>query len=192
MSGRLVRLIGLALALAAFVAVAPGCGPQARERPAVAFTPVALGPVATFERVCARCHGPQGSFYGEEFARLIGADLRKFVLEMMEGPGLLDPSARDVEAMIAYHRALAAAEPFLCVTQYRPRGPMAPLLAGEVSPGATVKLHKGSLTIALAVSRGGKWSVPNPPAPPFTLVAKLGRKRQQLCFPSRQWTHSRR
>ncbi len=34
-----------------------------------------LPPVSTFEEACARCHGPQGSFYGAEFAKLSDEEL---------------------------------------------------------------------------------------------------------------------
>ena len=74
-----------------------------------------LPPVRTFEEACARCHGPRGSFYGQEFARLRDPELTEYVDEMMRGPGMLHPTADDVLAMTAYHRALARKEPFIAV-----------------------------------------------------------------------------
>jgi hypothetical protein len=151
-----------------------------------------LGPVTTFERACARCHGSEGSFYGRDFARLTEADLRKYVLDMMEGPGQLDPSPAAVAAMVAYHRAIAAGEPFLCVTEYRPGGRVTPTLAGEASPEASVQLVKGEREKRLVVSQEGRWVEPEPPRAPFVLRAKLRHAHSALNFPEQQWTHATR
>jgi hypothetical protein len=73
----------------------------------IEFVTLSLSPVSTFEDAWARCHGPQGSFPGKEFARLNGEKLAEVVREMMEGPASLQPSDADVRAMTAYHHALA-------------------------------------------------------------------------------------
>jgi hypothetical protein len=83
---------------------------------------LSLPPVSTFEKACARCHGSQGSFYGDEFANLRDQELIDVTREMMEGPAFLHPSDVDVRAMVAYHHALVAAEPFVVVTALLPAG----------------------------------------------------------------------
>ena len=159
----------------------------------VSFTKLDLPPVATFERACSPCHGPRGSFFGGTFGMLTEADLRKMVDAMMKGPGFLKPTAGETEAMIAYHRALAAEEPFLCVTRYRPAGGQGPaILAGEATPGAKVEHRTAGKAVPLSVEENGAWSVDDPDKPPFIFAARLGDKARTLRFPAEQWTHSRR
>lgn len=61
-----------------------------------------------FEAHCANCHGPEGSFFGAHLTQLDAAQLRAVVEEMMRGPGGLDPSPAQVDAMTAYLRAAQA------------------------------------------------------------------------------------
>ena len=44
--------------------------------------------MAYFEKNCARCHGPLGSFYGDDFGRHLATPtaMRAVVKEMVEGP----------------------------------------------------------------------------------------------------------
>ncbi len=73
-------------------------------------------PVSTFESSCARCHGPQGSFYGNTFGQLPDQELEKLISEMMNGPGGLNPNQADIAAMTAYNKALAQHKPFIFIT----------------------------------------------------------------------------
>ncbi len=123
------------------------------DAPTEAAEPVnlTLPPVATFDRACARCHGPEGSFYGRGFASHPD-ELRQVIDEMMRGPAFLDPTESDVEAMTAYHRALAADEPFVAVTN------AADAVAGEpiefdASPDADVTVARDNGTATLTVAR---------------------------------------
>jgi len=68
----------------------------------VTITGLVLPPVSTFEDTCARCHGPESSFYGPQFARLQESELMRVVREMMQGPALLQPTDAEVRATTAY------------------------------------------------------------------------------------------
>lgn len=114
---------------------------------------LSLGPVTTFAAKCARCHGPEGAFYGDHYHQITDAQLRAKVEQMMTGPGGLRPTAIEIDAMAAYHHALRAAAPFLCITNAASfaHGSGVPLL-GEASPDCevTVAAPEGA-----TVSRAG-------------------------------------
>lgn len=104
-----------------------------------------------FDMNCARCHGPQGSFYGKQFGQhLTDAVLTKFVKDMAEGPGNAPLQEDDLKVEVAYHRALVAGEPFVSVT-----GNDNGTLSGEVSPGSSVTIDGKAATV-----EGMKWSGP--------------------------------
>ncbi|MBN1361733.1 MAG: cytochrome c [Sedimentisphaerales bacterium] len=161
---------------------------------AVDLQPLSLPPVSTFEDACARCHGPEGSFYGEGFAEPAGRELKVVVREMMEGPAFLTPSATDVDAMVAYHRALAAGEPFLCVTAYQPATATAPgRWVGEATPGAWVSLYMASAPNTGTQTDGrGYWEIALSPGRRPTLAADNDGKTTLLNLAYAQWSHASR
>jgi cytochrome c553 len=149
-----------------------------------------LGPVSTFERTCARCHGPQGAFYGDEFAKLDDDELHKKVRQMMVGPSFLKPKSYEVDAMTSYHRALTAKEPFLCVTSYKPNAQgQTAMLTGEATLGSTIEFHSKSEQRSISADEQGAWSIAEAPIPPFKLVVKLSDKSRELNITESQWTH---
>jgi cytochrome c553 len=157
---------------------------------AVEIKELKLAPVSTFERTCARCHGPQGAFYGDEFAKLNDQELRKIVKQMMVGPSFLKPKSYEVDAMTAYHRALTAKEPFLCVTSYAPNEQVkTAVLTGEATLGSTIEFHSKSEERSIEPDEQGVWSIADAPTPPFKLVVKLSDKSIELSITEGQWTH---
>jgi hypothetical protein len=146
------------------------------------------GPVTLFDRACSRCHGPQGAFYGSGFAKLDDDRLRERVEEMMKGPAQLQPSPLQVEAMIAYSRALRDHRPFICVTNAAAFLAGKDLtLRGEVTPGARVSLARGSTTTKARLDQS-TWNVPAPPHPPFVLKARSDTAESKIEFPARLWS----
>lgn len=122
------------------------------DRPALQYPPV-----ATFDQHCARCHGPEGSFYGQAFAQTVEHDLTEMVGQMMRGPAFLEPNSTDIAAMAAYQRALAAEEPFVIVTD--PQKALATDLSEipvEASPGAQVTIERTNGTAQITASRDGR------------------------------------
>ncbi len=101
--------------------------------------PVATGPLSYFAAKCARCHGPFGSFYGDDFGgKLSDAKLRQVVREMAQGPARAPLGGTDLDALTAFHRALIARQPFVAWT-----GADAARLVGEATPDATVRVRFG-------------------------------------------------
>jgi hypothetical protein len=96
--------------------------------------PLARGPIALYDRACANCHGPNGSFYGPELGQgKTDAQLYKAVQDMADNQGQIELAPVEVEAITAYHRAIIKHEPFLAVTR-RTKSE----LKGEVTKGSLV------------------------------------------------------
>jgi hypothetical protein len=92
------------------------------------------GPVAVYEQACARCHGPNGSFYGPDLGKgKTDPQLYKAVQDMADNQGQIELSPVEVEAQTAYHRAIIKREPFLAIT-----GRTKTELRGEVTARSSV------------------------------------------------------
>jgi len=123
-----------------------------KQPPETASTRLGFAPIDYFENHCARCHGPYGSFYGDEFAASLDGDhLREVVKEMVFGAAQSSLEDAEIDLLTAYHRSMVAGEPFVVVTAGTPD------LAGEVTPGATVMLVLESGEVAAQVDGHG-WS----------------------------------
>lgn len=117
-----------------------------------------IQPIAYFQENCARCHGDYGSNYGDQFARnLDDAKLSKVVDDMCAGPGNAPLSGVDLQAEIAFHRALADRKPFICITKRD-----GDKFSGETMPGATLKVAKADLKSDVKVDDAGAWSATVP------------------------------
>lgn len=139
------------------VRVAPVKMKEAKE--AGATTKVAkFAPLAYFDANCARCHGPNGSFYGAEFGKGLKDDaaLKQIVAEMCEGPGGAPLEGESLEILTEFHRTLRDGKPFATVvskneTEWK----------GEASPDSKVTLESGGKSVA-AEQKGNVWSVKLP------------------------------
>lgn len=183
----------VALLLAAGLVVvdaAPPATQSAATQPAL--VDLTLPPIATFEASCARCHGPEGSFYGEAFADLSPRELRHVVEDMMRGPAGLAPTDADLDAMVAYHRALRAKQPFVAVINARSwRGGEDAVLQGEAPPGAEVRIERGDVQ-HIPDRAAAAWSLDLRAAdePSLRISAERDEKhRTQFDFPAQQWSH---
>jgi hypothetical protein len=147
-----------------------------------AFDP---GPVQSFENHCASCHGPQGSFYGEGFGSKTHADLKHMVEEMMHGPAFLTPEEYEVEAMTAYHHALDAGEPFICITHF---DSTKQTLSGEVilQDHFYMQLKNGKKQ-KIPVDSAGCWETAMVPG--GIVVATKDSATTKLNFKKHQWSH---
>ena len=80
-------------------------------------TPDGFAPLSYFAANCARCHGPNGSFYGDSFARTRDdASLRQIVHDMAFGPAQAPIDDPKLEVLTAYHRSLIDKKPFLSLS----------------------------------------------------------------------------
>lgn len=140
-----------------------------RESALVIAAPPPVEPIEFFERSCANCHGPYGTFYGEEFARgLDDAELKKVVLDMVIGPARASLDDASLGALVAFHRQLADAEqgPFVALTRAGEDE-----IGGEVSPGARVTVLVDGRTLEARVD-GHTWSARLVDSPERSLIIR--------------------
>ena len=188
-------------------APAPGGAPQptpeiptAGTRPAadVATRPapadLALPPLATHAQSCARCHGPAGSFHADTLAQMDEPQLRAAVSRMMTTTAHLHPTAAELAAMLALHRATARAQPFACVTNAAAfSAGQDAAVHGECTPAATItaRLAGGDKATAgrelpVRVDEGA-FVIPDCPREPVTIRVQLGDAAVTFEFPAQQW-----
>ncbi len=200
----ILRATGLALLA---LAAASGCGKREVSQTAAPPVPpnakaaaesgdtnkpgavdLALAPISTFEAACARCHGPQGSFYGENFASSLTPEaLRQTVEEMMLGPGGLQPAPAEIDAMTAYHLALRRKLPFAVVTNGGSLASgQAPTVRGEKTPEVTIEVvNAGSARPAEGDELA--WEAPAPPGP-FEIRLRSGERTWSFTWPEKLWS----
>jgi hypothetical protein len=147
-------------------------------------------PISYFDQNCARCHGPMGSFYGDNFgANLTDAQLKRVVKEMADGPGNAPVDGLDLDAQIAFHRALVKKEPFIAVLEKSGNE-----LRGEVSPGSQVELDMPQPIKAKVTENQWVLTLPNniqESSGGLKLKARLNGKTIELGWPKKVFSHSR-
>jgi len=133
----------------ALAAVGAALGQGNLARP---VKPFAVPPVAYYESKCGRCHGPGGSFYEKNFAAKYDRPGLKAVLKRMaEGPGGAPLADVDLDAQVAYHRAISANLPFFSLTK------AGPVVKGETTAEkVTAKIAGKEVAVTL---NDGEWSV---------------------------------
>ncbi|MBC7834887.1 MAG: hypothetical protein H7Y88_07280 [Phycisphaerales bacterium] len=122
--------------------------------PVAGASPTGLDTLTYFDTHCASCHGPYGDYYNRPFAAATDDDaLARIVREMTAGPGQSPLEGEALAALTAFHRALAADEPFLVITSYA-----SGTLRGEVSPGSSVFVLIDDAPVPATVD-GHTWSL---------------------------------
>jgi hypothetical protein len=141
--------------------------------------PPALRPIEYFNLNCARCHGEDGSAYGEGFGAGYDEEgLRQIVREMCEGPGAAPIHGEEFEAQVALHQALAQGLPFAVITTFLPGH-----VIGECLPGTEVNLCWPGRSQAAEVS-GRNWSVVAADLPgAFDVVVVREGRESRFSFP---------
>jgi hypothetical protein len=143
-----------------------------------------VAPLSYFAKRCARCHGPNGSNFGKEFGKgITDAQLVRVVREMTEGPGGEPLRGADLDALVAWHRALIRREPFLVLLH---RGNET--WSGECTPGAKVVALDGGRRIPAKVS-GFRWSMTPPAGARLVLEARVEARTTRLDPASRSFSH---
>ena len=145
--------------------------------------PLPRGPIAVYEQACARCHGPNGSFYGPDLGLgKTDAQLYKAVQAMADNQGQIELTPIELEAQTAYHRAIIKREPFLAITQ-RTKS----MVRGEVTKGSTVTVTVAGKPQKVRVE-GVVWSATLEGEGPVMVTAK--RKNAQTQLDPAKATHS--
>ncbi len=112
-----------------------------------------FAPLAYFSANCARCHGENGSFYGEDFAKgLDDAALHNVVKEMAEGPAQAPLSPADLDAVTSWHRSMRDKKPFVVIVKSE-KTDAGWQLEGEISPDATLQINGKDVEV-----KGSNWT----------------------------------
>ena len=155
-----------------------------------AATPVdlALPPVATYTKGCARCHGPNGAFFAKEFIASTHEALREATHRMLLGPSGLKPTPSDTDAMTAYMEAIEAKQPFaVIVNGAELAAGTATQVRGELA-GKGAKLEVRAAGAIIPVTQKGKqWTLTPIPNEPIEVTAAAGETRRTFTFPTSQW-----
>ncbi len=169
-------------------AAAPATASVAAPDGAAAMFDLVVGPVTQFAQSCSRCHGAHGALYGAAFAALDEPALAAKIREMMEHNAQLRPTATDVAAMVAHHRALQRRRPFLCVTNGAAYAAgRETVLRGECAGVERVTAEVNGRAVPVAMD-GDRFEVALGGASGVVLRAENSAGAVTLDFPRRQWT----
>ena len=123
-------------------------GEKASETATAAFAPMAY-----FDANCARCHGENGSFYGDNFAKdKSDADLREVINEMADGPAQAPLTPAELDAVATLHQAWRDKKPFVAIVKSE-KTAAGVQLSGEISPGATLEINGAKVEV-----NGSQWT----------------------------------
>lgn len=126
---------------------------MAGEDPRGVIRSLSFDPFDYFATGCQRCHGPGGSFYGENFGKdHTREELHEIVREMAAGPAQSPLSGDSLRGLVAYHYSLITDTPYIQVT-----GVSSDTLRGVVTPGAEVQLLISD-TLLYAQTESHYWS----------------------------------
>lgn len=142
---RAISLVGLGIALAG-IAISAG-----------SVRPAPIRVVETFDRKCSSCHGKEGSMLEKGFEKkyATASELREVVESM---PGAIGMRTSELDAMMAYVRAISRQEPFLVWIDWRDD-----VLLGEVSPaGARVDARAKRESLRVERPQASQWRITLP------------------------------
>lgn len=112
-----------------------------------------FAPTKYFNENCARCHGENGAFYGDDFGgNLDDKRLHQIVDEMAQGPGAAPLDEHDLTILTAWHRALRDKKPFVAIIKSEKAGAQWQL-SGEISPDATLTINGQAVEV-----KGTQWT----------------------------------
>jgi len=151
--------------------------------------PAPVETVSFFNRRCAACHGKDGTLLEERFERKYRdeSELKKIIRTM---PGASALSGEEMDALVAYMRAISRREAYLIWTQQRDGE-----LEGEIAP-ADATLKASAKRQSLKVERVGthRWRVRLPknvkPAE-VELTAERGTRRTTLRLKDSPYSHAK-
>jgi len=154
-----------------------------------ALQPAPLRVVETYEKQCSSCHGQEGAMFEPGFEKKYAtADSLREMVESM--PGVSQLRHEQVEALLAYVRALSRGEVFLVWTD-RQSG----VLEGEVSPrGASLRAVARGKVLSVTRPLPNRWRIELPPGvkvEDVRITAQLQGKASTLLLRQGAYTHTR-
>lgn len=150
--------------------------------------PAPIKPVETYERRCSSCHGKEGAMLEKGFEKKYasGSELREIIERM---PGAIGMRSEELDAMVAYARAISRREPFLAWTTQRVNA-----IEGEVSPGnATLRATAKRQNLKVVRLSPYRWRIELPKGvkvEDIELVAQSGAHRVTLRLRESPYSHT--
>lgn len=156
------------------------------------YTPLARGPVSTYNQACAHCHGINGTAYGPELAQRSTQELLAKVDQMMRLYIQPAPDEAEVAAMTAYHLAIARQKPFICITGLTFDSLSQVVnVQGESSPGSTTLLTGRGNERSLSTDSLGKWQFSQTYEESLQLKARSAQDSAYIQLGQQQWSSNR-
>ena len=119
-----------------------------------------FAPFEYFNSACARCHGENGSNYGDVLKGHGDARLREGIHAMAVGPGQSPLDEAQLDVVTRWHRALIDGKPFAHLAKAEASEGKT-VLSGEATPDAKVTLKAGGSSYE-ATRDGLAWKVEVP------------------------------
>ena len=132
---------------------------QPESAPKTGLQPVDFAPLSYYDGKCARCHGLEGSNYGDILKGKDDKALHDGIDAMAKGPGQAPLDESQLQIMTAWHRALVENAPFVHLMKVE-RGDKT-MLSGEATPDAKVILKSGASSFE-AARDGVSWKIEAP------------------------------
>lgn len=172
-----ISFVGLGIALAG-IAISAG-----------SVRPAPIRVVETFDRKCSSCHGKEGAMLDKDFEKKYSSasELREMVKSM---PGAIGMRASELDAMMAYTRAISRQEPFLVWVDWQDD-----VLVGEVSPAsARVDARAKRETLRVERPQANQWRITLPKGVKLEdveITAQRGGARTTLRLKDSPYSHTK-
>lgn len=129
-------------------ALVAGAALGGQRQPGSAPKPLELSPSKYFSEKCARCHGPNGSFYGPDFGKgKSQAQLTKVIKEMAAGPAGAPLAGANLRALVALHTSWIAKAPYVAWLAASKAE-----LSGEKTPASKLQALLGTRKLDISVT----------------------------------------
>ncbi len=151
--------------------------------------PAPVETVSLFNRRCSACHGREGSLFEAQFEKKYRNESElKEIVKIMPGADTL--SREELEAMVAYMRAISRKEAYIVWTRERTGE-----LEGEISPARArlkASVKRQSLKVERVGSNGWRVRLPKGAKPAdVELTAELNGNRTRLRLKDAPYSHTR-
>lgn len=151
--------------------------------------PAPLRVVETYEKQCSSCHGQEGAMFEPDFEKKYATSdsLREMVESM---PGVSQMRRDQVDALLAYVRALSRGEAYLVWTDRKSQ-----VLEGEVSPrSASLRATARGKELSVTRLTANRWRITIPSGlkvEDVRITAQFRGKASTLLLRQGAYTHAR-
>ncbi len=138
-------------------------------------SPLKLAPLAYYAAKCARCHGPEGSYYPDHFAtQKTDKQLWEVLDRMARGAGQAPIQGIDLDVQVAFHRAIDRQLPFIAWTKIQ-----GATLSGETTTDQ-LEAKIGSKNLPISV-KDEAWTLTIPNGDKANSVVIFGKNENGAC-----------